>query len=144
MRGWKSEELTALQDEVGDVPTICFDYCFLIDDPGGESVLVRVGREKRSKMMLAHVVPFKCGGVDRLVGHLLRDLRKMDVHGKVILKSDQENATLDVLNDDRKQRGEESDSAVTFVSQVQRENLSRMVLPNEQCKILKKEFAHTH
>ena len=43
-------------DEVGEVPTICFDYCFLRDHPGGESVLVMVGREKRSKIMLAHVV----------------------------------------------------------------------------------------
>ena len=102
-------------DEVGEVPTICFDYCFLRDHPGGESVPVMVGREKRSKMMLAHVVPFKGGGVDWLVGQLLRDLRKMGVHGKVILKSDQENAILDVLNDVCKQRGKESDSAVTLV-----------------------------
>ena len=56
-----------------------------------------------------------CGGVDWLVGQLLRDLRKMGVHGKVILKSEQENAILDVLNDVCKQRGKESDSAVTFV-----------------------------
>ena len=90
--------------EFGEVLTICFDYCFLRDHPGGESVLVMVGREKRSKMMLAHVVPLKGGGVDWLVGQLLRDLRKLGVHGKVILKSDQENAILDVLNDVCKQR----------------------------------------
>ena len=102
-------------DEVGEVPTVCFDYCFLRDHPGGESVPVMVVREKRSKMMLAHAVPFKGGGVDWLVGQLLRDLRKMGVYGKVILKSDQENAILDVLNDDCKQRGKESDSAVTLV-----------------------------
>ena len=91
-------------DEVGEVPTICFDYCFLRDSSGGESVPVMVGREKRSKMMLARVVPFNRGGVDWLVGQLLRDLRKMGVHGKVTLKSDQENAILDVLNDVCKQR----------------------------------------
>ena len=51
-------------DKVGEVPTICFDYCFLRDHPGGESVLVMVGLEKRSKMKLAHVMPFKGGGVD--------------------------------------------------------------------------------
>ena len=104
---------------------------------------VMVGREKRSKMMLACVVPFKGGGLDWLVRQLLRDLRKMSVHGKVILKSDQENATLDVLNDVCKRRGKESGSAVTLVESSPREHLSRMVLPNEQCKILKKEFAHT-
>ena len=102
-------------DEVGEIQTVCFDYCFLRDHPGGESVPVMVGREKRSKMMLAHVVPFKGSGVDWLVGQLLRDLRKMGVHGKVILKSDQENTILDVLSDVCKQRGKESDSAVTLV-----------------------------
>ena len=48
----------------------------LLDHPGGESVTVLVGREKRTMMMIAHVVPFKGGGVDWLVGQLLRDLRK--------------------------------------------------------------------
>ena len=76
---------------------------------------VMFGREKRTKMIIAHVVPFKGGGVDWLVGQLLRDLRKMDAHGKVILKSDQENAILDVLNDVCKQRRKENDSAVTIV-----------------------------
>ena len=93
-----------------------------------------VGREKRSKMMLARVVPFKGGGVDWLVGQLIRDLRKMVVHGKVILKSDQENAILDVFNDVRKQRGKRASPKGTSQSDV---------LPNEQCKILRKEFAHT-
>ena len=71
-----------------------------------------VGREKRTKMIIAHMVPFKGGGVDWLVGQLLRDLRKMGAHGKVILKSDQENAILDVLNDVCKQRWKENDSTV--------------------------------
>ena len=99
----------------GGVPTICFDYCFLRDHPGGESVPVLVGREKRTKMMLAHVVPFKGGGVDWLVGQMIRDFRKTGVHGKIVLKSDQENPILDMLNDVCKQRGKESDSAVTLV-----------------------------
>ena len=75
-----------------DYPTICFDYCFLRDSTGGDSVPVLVGRERGSKFVIAHVVPFKGAGADWVVGQLLRDLRKMGVHGKVILKSDQENA----------------------------------------------------
>ena len=39
----------------------------------------------------------------------------MGVHGKVVLKSDQENPILGVLNDVCKQRGKESDSDVTLV-----------------------------
>ena len=76
---------------------------------------VLVGREKKTKMMIAHVVPFKGGGVDWLVEQLIRDLRKVGVHGKVVLKIDQENPILDVLNDVCTQRGKESDSAVTLV-----------------------------
>ena len=102
-------------DDDGGVPTIGFDYCFLRDHLGGESVPVMVGGEKRTKMMIAHVVPFKRGGVDWSVGQLLRDLRKMGACGKVILKSGQENAILDVFNDVCKQRGKGNDSAVTFV-----------------------------
>ena len=95
----------------GGVPNICFDHCCLRDHPGGECVPVLVGREKNTKMMTAHVVPFKGGGVDWVVAQLIRDLRKMGVHGKVVLKSDQQNPILDVLND----VGRESDSAVTLV-----------------------------
>ena len=58
-----------------------------------------VGREKRTFLMLAH-------------GYL----RNMGVHGKVVLKSDQEHPILNVLNDVCKQRGKESDSAVTLVA----------------------------
>ena len=36
-----------------------FDYFFLRDYLGGESVPVMVSREKRTKVMIAHVVPFK-------------------------------------------------------------------------------------
>ena len=86
---------------------VCFDYCFFRDKPGGDSLPVLVGRERRSKMIVAHAVPFKGGGVDWLVGQLLRDLRKMGAHGKVILKSDQENAVIDVLHNLCKARGDE-------------------------------------
>lgn len=96
------------QDEDA-VPTICFDYCFLRDKPGGDSIPVLVGRERKSKMILAHAVPFKGGGVDWLVGQLQRDLRKLGLHDKVILKSDQENAVLDVLNNLCKVRGRDND-----------------------------------
>ena len=98
------------------MPTVCFDYCFLRDKPGGESVPVLVGRERKTRMVLAHVVPFKGSGVDWLVAQLLRDLRKFGLHGKVILKSDQENAVLDVLNSVCKARGKEGGgSSITLV-----------------------------
>ena len=59
-----------------DVPTICFDYCFLRDTVGGESIPVLVGREKGTKFLVAHVVPFNGARADWLVCYLVRDLRK--------------------------------------------------------------------
>ena len=41
---------------------------------------VLVGRERASKFVVAHVVPFKGGGVDWVVSQLVRDLRKMGIH----------------------------------------------------------------
>ena len=83
------------------------DYCFLRDQPGGESIPVLVGRERerQSGMILAHVVPHK-GDVEWLVKQLVRDLRKLGAHGKVILKSDQESAILDLLQKVARARGD--------------------------------------
>ena len=102
-------------DDGGGVPSVSFDYCFLRDTTGGESIPVLVGREKRSKFMVAHVVPYKGAGVDWVVGQLVRDLRKMGIHGKVILKSDQESAILNVLNEVARRRGQENTESITLV-----------------------------
>ena len=75
-----------------------FDYCFWRDHPGGESVPVMVGREQRTKMMIAHVGTIQWSGVDQLLGQLMRYLVKMSAHVNVTLKSGQEKAILDVLN----------------------------------------------
>ena len=55
---------------------------FLRDTPGTESITVLVGRERRTGVLIAHVVPHK-GDVELLVKELVRDLRKLGAH-KVI------------------------------------------------------------
>ena len=65
----------------------------------------------------------------------------MGVHGKVVLKSDQENAILDVI-DVCKQRGKEVDSAVTFVESSPEGGAKSNGLLRERCKILR-ESQHT-
>ena len=66
-------------------------------------------------MVLSHVVPHKGAGVGWLVGQLLRDLRKFGIHGKVILKGDQEASILDVLHEVCKHRSKDNENAVTLV-----------------------------
>ena len=51
-----------------------------------------VGRERKTKFLVAHVVPYKGCGVEWLVEQLVTDLRNMGIHGQAILKSDQDNA----------------------------------------------------
>ena len=50
----------------------------------------------------------------------------MGAHGKVILKSDKENANLYVLNDVCKQREKENDSEVTLVESSPKVDLNPM------------------
>ena len=89
-------------------PEISFDYCFPRREKRGESISVLVGREKRSQMLIAHVVPVKGAGAQWIVDQVVRDIRKLGVHGKIILKCDQEPAILDVMNAICRARGEDS------------------------------------
>lgn len=66
-----------------------------------------VGRDRQSKMLIAHVVPFKGGGVQWMVDQLLRDIRKLGIHGKVILKGDPEASIHNVPNAVSKARGKD-------------------------------------
>ena len=94
-----------IEDNREKLADICFDYCFLRDKPGGESVPVLVGRERHSRMTLAHVVPHKGSSVDWLIPQLQRDVRKFGIHGKFIIKSDQESSILDILRKLAEARG---------------------------------------
>ena len=87
------------------MPEVSFDYCFLRDKPGQENVTVLVGRHSQTKMLLAHVVPCKGSTVEWLINQLLRDLRKFGIHGRVILKLDQESALTDLLTKVGQARG---------------------------------------
>ena len=98
-------------DDDGGVPAMCFDYYISKVFLGGECVPVMVGREKRTKMMIAHVMLVKGGGVDWLVGQLLRDVRKMGSRKD----GSQERPRERLLNDFCKQMRTENDSPVTLV-----------------------------
>ena len=63
-RGKNWPHLRMPEEVPSEVPTISFDYCFLRDEVGGSSVPVLVGREKGTKFVIAHVVPFKGAGAD--------------------------------------------------------------------------------
>ena len=85
---------------------VSFDYCFLKDFVGGDSQSVIVGKDRRTGIIVAHVVPSKGASVEWLVPQLVRDLQKMGYYGMVTLKTDQEPAIRDLMKEVAQARGE--------------------------------------
>ena len=67
---------------------VSLDYCFLRDEPGSESVVVLVGRDRRSGLYIGHRVPQKGAALDWIGAQVVRDLQKMGYHGLVTLRGD--------------------------------------------------------
>ena len=76
--------------EYQGVPEISFDYAFLRNAAGAESAVVIVGKDRLTKMLMAHVVPNKGGNVEWATSQTCRDIQKCGYFSKVYLKSDQE------------------------------------------------------
>ena len=93
-----------LEQPALEVQEIHWDYFFPRE--GGDWAVVLVGRDRETRMTIAHVVPYKGAGVEWLGEQLARDLRRLGAHGRVVLKSDQEPAMVDVLKEVAKMRGD--------------------------------------
>jgi hypothetical protein len=77
--------------------SICADYFFPKDAPGKEGVTAVALCDQQSGWLAAHVVDNKGSGTRKGVDQILRDLRRMGHHGKVVVKTDQEAAIIDLL-----------------------------------------------
>ena len=88
-------------------PSVSFDYCFLRDHQGGPSVPVLVGKDRETGALISHVVPEKGAGLEWTAKHVCRDLVKLGIGGKVVLKADQEPAIVSLIEDVIKKRGNE-------------------------------------
>ena len=79
------------------LPELHLDYCF-ISTEGKPLATILVVKEKFSKMMMAIVVPLKGGSVEFPTKRILAFLKEIGLESAdVVLKSDQENAILDLL-----------------------------------------------
>ena len=74
-------------------------FCFPRDADGDQYAVVLVGRDKETRMTVAHVVPMKGADMEWVTEQAARDLLRLGIHGDVILKSDQEPAIVDVLKE---------------------------------------------
>ena len=103
-RGAQDSHRNTGEEEERTIPTIGYDYCFMRNNPGGDYVPVLVAKDKWTKLISAHVVPFKGADVEWISQQCSRDIQKTGHHGSVILRSDQEPAIIDVLKSVAKER----------------------------------------
>ena len=104
---WPHKRHDEQLDEEEAVPSLHLDYWFMRDDSSEGSVSVIAFKEKFTRMHGAHVVKKK--GVDNEVAAtIIKDIEKMGLTGKIILKADQEPAIQAVAQEVKRLRKEET------------------------------------
>ena len=73
------------------------DYCFLRNGRGQEYAPVLASKDRRSKLLCAHVVPNKGASAEWVISQSMRDIVKMGHSSSVVLRSDGEPALVDLL-----------------------------------------------
>ena len=90
-------------EKENSVPSQHVDYWFMRDQPGGESIPVVVMKDSDSKAIGAHVVSQK-GNIEWVAEKMCEDIEEFGHCGKIIVKSDQENALVDLIKEVKKKR----------------------------------------
>ena len=86
------------QTRTDGLPELHCDYCFLGTE-GCPLATVLVAKEKITRMTLSTVALMKGASVEFPVRSIMQFLKELGLEGvDIILKSDQENSILDVLN----------------------------------------------
>ena len=83
-----------------------FDYCFLKSAARDEPATTLVGVDKASDAIIAHVVPEKGTRYDWVANQLERDVRRLGYHGRIVVKSDGENAARSLMDELARKRKE--------------------------------------
>ena len=81
------------------------------------SAVILVGKERQTKMMSSHMVPYKGAGTQWVTALLGCDLRNLGIANSstIVLKSDQEPALVDLLKDVQRWRVERNSRATTTI-----------------------------
>eukprot|EP00969_Alexandrium_andersonii_P164187 7256697-Alexandrium_andersonii.AAC.1 len=77
-------------------PEVAMDSCFLVKDGGDMSVTALVIKDRESRAILAHPVLRKGRLRDDAVDQAVASIRRLGRHPRVLLKSGNEPATLDL------------------------------------------------
>ena len=81
------------------VPIVAFYYCLIRLRRGAQSVTVLSARIRDSRYTFAHALPHKGVYVHDLTTRLANELEQVGLRGKVIVKSDNEAATMRILDE---------------------------------------------
>ena len=90
----------------GQVDKMVFDYCFLGSE-GGDTVAIQVTRDRRTRMIFAHVVPKKGFSHEHGATELIKDIAKLG-NNEIIFKCDGEPALKTIQEEVRRQRSEKT------------------------------------
>ena len=91
-------------EENKNVPEVVFDYGFLGAE-GEETIAIQVARDRRTKMVFAHVVPRKGFTHEHGAEEMVKDLKKLG-YSEVVLKCDGEPALKSVQEEVKRRRPE--------------------------------------
>ena len=72
------------------------DYCFLSKEPGSRSLTVLVTKDRDSRAIVANAVLCKGGALEDTVDQAVCNIRRFGHQGKVLLKTDNEPALVDL------------------------------------------------
>ena len=84
---------------------ISADYFFPKDAPGHKGVTAIAVRDRETKLLAGHVVEQKGAGQQGAVSQLLKDLREMGHHDRIVIRTDQEASSIDNFKRVAKDRG---------------------------------------
>ena len=87
-------------------PLVCADYFFPRDRPGDPGVTSIPLCDDISQFLAGLVVSAKGASCESAVGQVLKDLRNMGRHGRVVVRTDQEPSIIDMLKAVAKERGD--------------------------------------
>ena len=95
------------------MPEVHVDYAFFRNEVGGETVPVLVLKDRDSKALAAHVIPYKGGDHDWTVEQSVRDIKKWGLRRDLIIRSDQEEALKRLVTELIKARAADGSAATT-------------------------------
>ena len=85
-------------DKEYEVPVVSLDYCYLNEEKGSKVKPILAIKCHSTKTVTANMVPSKGGDCELAIKSAQRDIEKIIGHKKIVLRSDQEPAIVDLKN----------------------------------------------